>query len=237
MDEYADKCGDFRVEFDADDGKTYIYTQRFYAESLCTKESQFSDFEPHIKILYQTTFSDAEVMEKYLKGETKTEKSFEDLVKLHSTRWLNGHPFAAFVIRERDRDLVAGYEVLGNSCTPGVGETAYLFNKHYHRSESKKHVGYENVGALIWGYGAELYKRGAFVNKVFREDAATKFSGGTPFSTVSATSRIDNMGSVRILEKLGFSKVGTSNKFGNDRFEFRLNYGDFEAEQLDPSCA
>ncbi len=36
--EYEDKCGDFKVEQDEADGKTYIYTERFYAQSLLSKE-------------------------------------------------------------------------------------------------------------------------------------------------------------------------------------------------------
>jgi hypothetical protein len=118
--------------------------------------------------------------------------------------------------------------VIGNSGDPNsTGEVAYLFNKNYHKSETTKYVGYENVGALIWGYGASLYAKKDCVNQVY-DSKEEKFVGGLPFTSLSATSRTDNIASVRILEKLGFGKGEITNKFGHDRYEFELKYEEFE---------
>jgi hypothetical protein len=129
-------------------------------------------------------------------------------------------------------DDVIGYEVIGNSGKPNTGEVAYLFNKKYHRSETTKYVGYENVGALIWGYGESLYERKDCVNKVY-SDTERKFVEGSPFTNLAATSRMDNPGSIRILERLGFRNTQTTTKFGHTRYEFELNYGEFAAHSIE----
>lgn len=227
--EYEKKCGKFSVERDKDDGRTYIYTERFTAEPLYTDKTRFEDFPTKIKDLFVATFADSRVMEKFAIGAVRTEQEFEGTVKLQSLRSSHNYPFSAFLVTDNATDVVVGYEVIGNGSKSNTGEAAYLFNKDYHRSGAKKYVGYENVGALILGHGAELYKNNAVVNQVYSEETK-RFTGGTTFTTVSATARLDNIGSVKILESLGFSEVGRTNKYGHDRHEFELNYRDISTD-------
>lgn len=229
IEEYRAKCGTFSVSHDKDEGNSYIYTERFTAEPLSTDKTQFEDFSSKIKSLFGVTFADHIVMEKFATGSVKTVEGFETIVKTQSLRWCNKYPFAAFMVIDNENDAVVGYEVIGNGSKNNTGETAYLFNKDYHRNEKYKYVGYENVGALILGYGAELYKNQAAVNQTYNEEIE-KLINGSPFNTVSATSRIDNPGSVGVLEKLGFNKVEITHKFGHDRHELELNYDDVFAD-------
>lgn len=84
--------------------------------------------------------------------------------------------------------------------------TAYLFRKDYQRGLGKAYVGYENVGALIWGYGEKLYNEKVLVNQLYNKES-NKFEGGKIFNKVSATARVDNPGSQSILHNLGFLKL------------------------------
>lgn len=221
IEQYEQKCGQFIVEHD--DGKPYIYTERFRAEPLCTDKTQFEDFSDQIKILFSVTFADSHVMKKYATGKIRTEQEFEETVKSQSLRWSKNYPFAGFIITEQNTDAVVGYEVIGNGSKNNTGEIAYLFNKDYHNSIDKKYVGYENIGALVWGYGAELATNQKLVNQ-FYDTELKQFIEGSTFTTVEATARIDNIGSKKILEYLGFKEIGIINKYDYDRHKFELNY-------------
>jgi Acetyltransferase (GNAT) domain len=241
--EYEEKCGVFTLECEKDDAKTYICTERFRAESLLSREMitsgapqefEFLNLEEQIRNLFAVTFSDKDVMAKYATGNVQTKAAFVTLVKNQSLRWHHKYQFAAFIIEDQQNDHEkVGYEIIGNSDTPGIGETAYLFNKHYYKGNEKAgkgYVGYENVGALILGYGEHLYKKGALVNQSYNA-RESKFAGGKPFTKIAATARIDNIGSVKILEKLGFTEVCRTHKYGHEKHEFQLNYQDYKAEK------
>ncbi|MEX7539420.1 hypothetical protein SGI37_20600, partial [Providencia rettgeri] len=73
--------------------------------------------------------------------------------------WNHGYPFATFIIMDKDNDAVVGSEVISDGSKGHTGEVAYSLNQEYRRSGTKKYVGYENVGALILGYGQELAKK------------------------------------------------------------------------------
>ncbi|MFU7503392.1 MAG: hypothetical protein ACE1S7_08490, partial [Candidatus Tisiphia sp.] len=162
---YERICGKFNVAIgeENEDGilKSYIYTDRFRAESLYTTEKDFVNFSDQIKQLFNVTFADPAVMSQYATGKVSTQEEFAKRINEQSFRWNNGYPFAAFLVTDKSNDVVVGYEVIGNGSKEHVGEIAYLFNKEYHRgaAAAKQHVGYENVGALILGYGKELAKK------------------------------------------------------------------------------
>ncbi|KAG8188246.1 hypothetical protein JTE90_018836 [Oedothorax gibbosus] len=162
-------------------------------------------------------------MSKYATGEVHTQEKFTERIHEQSFRWNNGYPFAAFLVTDQSEDVVVGYEEIGNGSKDHVGEIAYLFNRDYHRSTTKQHAGYENVGALILGYGKELAKKQAYVNKTYDKESV-KFVGGQTFTTVQATALKTNTASKKLLENLAFKRVGESYKYGGDRYEFELHY-------------
>ena len=227
--QYEEKCGKFTIDFDKD-CKTYIYTERFTAEPLSTDKNQFQDFPIEFQKLHECVFSDTNVMEKFATGKVKSEQEFEQTVALQSLRWSHGYPFAGFIVTETDTDTVVGYEQIGNSNKQNTGEVAYLFST-YKRSDTKKYVGLENVGALILGYGMELAKKQALVNQLY-DDKSDTFTEGTVFSKAYATARTDNIGSQKILEYLGFAKTDIVNKYGHQRHEFELDYTDLSGDGM-----
>lgn len=223
--DYEKKCGRFEVQHDKSENTTYIYTERFIAESLHTDKTLFNEFPDKIKDLFTNTFAEPNVMTKFATGAVKTQQEFEGIVRLQSSRSSAGYPFSGFIVTEQETEKVLGYEVIGNGSKLNTGQVAYLYNHRYHNSDKKKHVGYENVGALILGYGVELFQNNVCVNQTY-DEKEKKFTGGSTFTTIEATARIDNIGSLKILENLGFSEVGKTTKYGHDRHEFELRYED-----------
>jgi hypothetical protein len=231
IEKYLEKFSKPEIGFDRNDEGievAYIYTDRFAAESLYSSKENYDDFSEKVKTLYNVTFADPIVMEKFASGSTRTKEQFESTVKLQSLRCGNQYPFSAFVVFDKSKDNVVGYEVIGNGEKEHSGELAYLFNKNYHRSETIKDVGYENVGALVLEYGAEQYKRCSMINQKYNQEIS-KFEGGQFFKKLEATSRTDNPGSSKILENLGFKNIGDSFKFGHDRYVWEKDY---EAEDV-----
>ncbi len=102
----------------------------------------------------------------------------------------------------------------------------------------KENVGYENAGALIWGYGEELYRNKALVNQEYDEES-DQFIGGQIFDEIVATALVDNIGSCKILKNLGFGYVGKIEKYDAMRYELSLNFNQFDSIELtaESSCA
>ncbi|WP_375326635.1 GNAT family N-acetyltransferase [Candidatus Tisiphia endosymbiont of Nemotelus uliginosus] len=213
----------------------YIDTDRFTARSLYSEKTTYDEYSTDIQQLYKVTFNDPIVMQKFATGNTKTQEQFESMVNLQSVRWAHGYPFAAFIITDNDKDHdVVGYEVIGNSENVHTGELAYLFNKAYHRSETIKDVGYENVGALCLEYGQTLFNEKRLVNQVYNQDNE-KFTGGTVFTKLEATVRDDNPGSQKILEKIGGRHITNSYKFEHNRLVFEKLYDNGIVQLYDDS--
>lgn len=221
----------FELSHDADLGKTYIHTERFDATPICSDKKKFEDFSAQLQELYKVTFANPVVMQKYATGKAFSVESFEGSVARQSLRTSYGYPFSAFIVTDKENDAVVGFEVIGNSEKEGAGEAAYLFRKDYTRGSGKENVGYETVGALIWGYGEELYNKKALVNQVY-DKASDKFAGGQVFSEVVATCRVDNIGSYKILENLGFVSTKVTEKYEAQRYEMSLDFVKLESEFL-----
>ena len=231
--DYHERCGG-AFEVQHRDNKVYIHTKRFIAEPLWTEKSQFADFEKPIQDLFNVTFADPDVVKHIRFGEhdgravnekgAVSEQYFEAFVQGSSKRWSNSEPFgAAFLIKSRENADVVGLEVI-QLLRDGVGQAAYMFSKNYHRDEAKnvRYVGCENVGALIWGYGAEL-----FTNKAVTRDRIT--DGATieaPFTRIETAALTKNPASVKILDRL-MCKVDANDKRHDDKVEeFVLNYAE-----------
>ncbi|WP_417904771.1 GNAT family N-acetyltransferase [Candidatus Tisiphia endosymbiont of Micropterix aruncella] len=220
---YQQTCGTFNVTLGEEDEngvlKSYIYTERFRAESLYTTENDFANFPDKIKQLFNFMSADPVIMERSATGEVSVEE-FVERVHEQSFLWNNGYSFATFIITDESNDAVVGSEVISDGSKDHAGEIAYSFNQEYRRSNTKKYVGYENVGALILGYGQELAKKQAYVNKTYDEQLK-KFVGGEIFTTVEATTSITNIASKTILERLAFKPFG---EHKDEVCKFELHY-------------
>ena len=229
LNEYKEKCGSFHIseELALDDNHktTYIYSDRFIAETLYSKEKQYAYFSDDLQELYKETFANPSVMTLYAAGIAKAPEEFEKIVNDQSLRALYHYPFSAFIVYEKEFHKPIGYQVIGNSVKTNAGEIAGLLSKDFQNSSTKKHCGFENAGALVWGYGNSLFKKKVFVNKIFN-DKEKKFEGGQPFTTIYATARLNNIGSYRILQNLGFRENKISNIHGNNRYEYELGFND-----------
>ncbi|AWN82048.1 GNAT family N-acetyltransferase [Candidatus Cardinium hertigii] len=227
INEYKRKCGDFLLRWkpESKNHKLCIETKRFIAYTLYSEENVFQMFPLSIQNLYTITFADPIVMSKYKYGLPKTVKEFETMVKEKSLCALHGDPFVAFIITDKESGNVIGYEEIDKSDTDGIGEISYIFSKQYHNGagQAYKYVGYENVGALTWGYGAHLYRNGTFVNP-----SKQQFKTTVPFKGLMATVRTDNFASSKILENLGFKQMAIIKKFGHERYLFELDFNNFE---------
>ena len=225
---YYEKCGTFVIseENDVNHGHniTYIYTERFHGHSLFCDQTQFDFFPDDLKQLYKITFGDEVVMTYYSLGKPYTIEKFETIVKNQSKRVQFRNPFSAFIMYSNETDLPVGYEIIGNG-NKERGEKAGILAKAYHNSETNKYCGFENGGALIWGYGYNLFKKRAFVNQVFNE-TNQKFEGDDIFKGIEATARTDNFGSFRMLRSLGFRELEIFQKFDHERYRFDLEFDD-----------
>ena len=236
--DYNERCGE-AFEVKHQDNKVYIHTKRFIAEPLWTEKSQFADFEKPIQDLFRVTFADPEVVKHMRFGAqygravnengAVSEQYFEAFVRGSSKRWCNSEPFgAAFLIKSRENEDVVGMETI-QQINHGVGQVTYLFSKNYHRDAAKnvRYVGYENVGALIWGYGAELFKNKA----VMRLDINGTTTEST-FTRLETAALNANPASVKILDRL-MCKVDASDKIHDDKIqEFVLKYEEMQDPAL-----
>ena len=227
LERYKEKCGSFEVSHDVsidDVPITYIHTERFVAETLYTSEANFDDFSDQIRDLYRLTFADDFVMERFGTGKIKTPEEFVDVVTRQSLRALNNDPFSVFIVTNKSNDEVVGFEGIVNSVGANKRETFYLFRQDYQRHKGiYENVGYENAGALIWGHGEELSKQAL---------ESQEFVARETFTGVYATARTDNWGSIKILENLGFTKRGVTEKFEAPRYEYVLDYHQYLPEMV-----
>ena len=149
---------------------------------------------------YHTLYTDAKTMQKFTDNEERLQKMGEDAwkgqqmeniakrVALWVKRWNVEHdPFTAFVILKKDSWEMIGHIVAGHGDNPGESELAYIIHeRHWHKGYGK-----EAVGAIVLQYLAALRENEALVD-------------GAPFKTVTATTRLENLYSARILENYGF---------------------------------
>lgn len=223
--EYEENFSPYKIDYDKQEDKTYIYTEKFVAESLSTDKINFETFPLKIKSLYNNLFSGTAAAGKHIAGAfITTKEKYVGIVQSKSLSWSNNYPFASFTITDEEKDIVVGYEAIENSFQIHKGRVVALY-KH----GTTKYVARENAAPLIWGYGYELYKNNAVVNQFYKKQIE-KFIGGEPFNAVYATALINNLEAINILESLGFSNVGITNKFGKERCEFVLNYEDFSTD-------
>ena len=174
-----------------------IKTPRFLAMPFYTKETEYDKFSPEIKTMYTNLYNDEVVMEKMLDGKVWSKERFSGMVSRQVARCKDSYSFTGFMVideyasTDKENDVVVGCQFLINPKKDGnpqdAAEISYLYAGPYHRDgkEGKKHVGYENAGGVMFC--------AQFLCTYFKY-----------YFKVEATSRLDNVGSVGILRKLGF---------------------------------
>lgn len=185
------------IGFDeTDEGLTVtIDTERLRLTSVTEKEKE---------LYYTYLYSDQEVMEKFATGVTRTQEAAQGSVITWMERWKSKNPFSSLAVNTQDHDEFVGQVVLGYGEHPGESELAYLFaKKHWGQG-----LGTEAVTPVVKLYAHELAKKQYKVN-------------GQPFTTIVATARVDNVGSVKILEKTGMTLEKEEEKFGHMRKHYR----------------
>lgn len=152
---------------------------------------------------HATLFGEADVMKKFGTGNTRNLEQVVERVKGWVDRWKNKIPFSSLAVRQQDDDNVIGQVVLGMGNNPGESELAYLFGKEHWG----KGFGSEAVGSVVNQYAPELAKKYEIQGQLF--------------STITATSRVDNVASIKILEKAGMKIEKQEEKFGDIRNHYR----------------
>ncbi len=175
-----------------------IDTERLQLQSVKGTVEEF--------LCYFFLFSDPEVMANYADGTTKTKEQTGIRLQRWATRWNEQDPYSAFAVHKNDTGEFIGHVVAGHGDEPGQSELAYLFIKQY------------------WGngYGTEA------VTALVREYApATVLEGytleGKVLERITATTRPDNVASLKILENIGMHKVSEEEKFGALRYLFSID--------------
>jgi len=184
------------IGFDeTDEGLTVtIDTERLRLTSVTEKEK---------KSFYTYLYGDQEVMEKFATGETRTQQAVQRRVTTWIDRWQSKNPFSSLAVNTHDDEFV-GQVVLEEGDNPGESELGYLFAKKHWRQG----FGTEAVTPVVKLYAHELAKKQYKIN-------------GQPLTTIVATARTDNIGSVKILEKTGMTLEKEEEKFGHMRKHYR----------------
>jgi len=229
--EYINKFGNFDISYDKTGDITlpYIYTDRFFMSPLISKHKHFNDYSSDIQQLYNVTFGDENVMEKYYNdGKPIAIEKFEEIVNRSSCMWEHQNPFAWFIITDNENNKVVGCQIIANTNINkepilDTARIAYLFNKDYHRSNIIQGVGLECVTALD-GYGKSLFDRESLVNQIYN-DTTNKFEGGTILKKLFTYVRRDNIPSLKILLQLGFrSDQNQKAEYDDKWYKYYKNY-------------
>jgi RimJ/RimL family protein N-acetyltransferase len=189
--------GTAEVGFDeTDEGLTVtIDTERLRLTSVKQEDD---------KQYHATLFGDVDVMKKFGTGDTRNPEQVTERVKGWADRWKKKIPFSSLAVRKQTDDNVIGQVVLGFGDAPGESELAYLFG----REHWGQGFGTEAVLPVVKQYAPAL------ASKKYEID-------GQPFSTITATSRVDNPASIKILEKAGMTVEKQEEKFGHMRNHYR----------------
>jgi RimJ/RimL family protein N-acetyltransferase len=175
-----------------------------------TRQLKLRSVQASDLLAYQALYTHPQTMQKFTDNEERFQKMGADAwkaqqmesiakrVALWVKRWNVEHdPFSAFVILKKDSGEMVGHIVAEQGDNPGESEVAFVIHeKHWH-----KKYGAEAVEAIVLQYLDALKENETLVD-------------GVPLSKICAKARLDNFPAIRILEKLGFKKVGEEEKRG-----------------------
>lgn len=154
-----------------------IETERLHIKSVQANEFYYKH--------YSLLFGDPEVMAKYGDGKIKSEKEIISRIRDSWVKRLKQQdPFAGLAIFKKGTNKVLGNITLGYGDHPGEAELAYIL----HKDCWNQGYGTEAVEAVIEKYAPAILKKGFLLE-------------GKPLTKIVATTREDNIASVRILRK------------------------------------
>lgn len=164
---------------------------------------------------YQELYSDPATMKMFTDNEERLSKMDEEAwkneqmvniskrIKIWIERWKDGMPFSAFAIRH-GKEFV-GHIVAGLGDNAGESEVAYIIHsKHWNKG-----YGSQAVEAVVKKWLPYLQQQ---KYETSGDDGAKQV-----VTTITATSRVDNTWSDRILVKNGFVKTGKKEAWGCER--------------------
>lgn len=137
---------------------------------------------------YLSTMQDPENMKNYGTG-PRTAEEILQRTNFLSSFWKNGNPFSAFAVFLKDTDTFIGDVLIIDA------DLGYFVDRLYWR----KGYAYEMANAIMTEYIPELKKM------------------GFQLQTITATAHPENVGSIKVLEKLGFQFTHLGEKFGKPR--------------------
>lgn len=160
---------------------------------------------------YVKLFGDREVMRKFGYGETRTKGDSKARLKNRIKSWKENDPYNNLSVLNKSTNEYIGQVTLGHGDYDGNSELSYLFFKNHWG----KGYGAEAVNAVVKDYSRatvhEGYTRG----------------GGRPLESITAIVRTDNLGSVRILEKIGMNKIWEGEEFYSACYKFSIDLKEF----------
>ena len=205
IEEYKNRFGVPQITWEKDEQEHLcitINTQRLRITSVTMDMDDVSNY-------HQQLFGNPQVMGKYATGQTKTEEETQQRIKGWVARWDKGNPFAGLVVllkHSQQEEEFLGHVILGGGDEDNSSEMAYMIRA----DQWNQGYGYEAAGALVLFLGPEIVKHGY------------KLPNGQTFNHIIATSREDNIPSVKILQKLGFVAYKRTEKYGHLRDHYKL---------------
>lgn len=177
--------------------------------SLTTERLHLESAKPNYQDQYFNVLSSAETMVKFGDGNPWDQTKVNARLTIWTDRWKKNDPFSSLAVFRNDDDQFIGHVVLGHGDEPGQSEMAYAFAKPVWGNG----YGKEAVSAVVKEYAPELVSRGYEVD-------------GKPFTSITATARIDNDASVKILKNAGMKIIGESKMYGHNRNTFFIATSD-----------
>lgn len=170
-----------------------IDTDRLHMRSVEATEEDFNS--------YTTLFGDPDVMRKYAAGLTKSrEETIERIRDVWANRWKENNPYSGFAVFRKDTKEFIGHVIVGHGDVSGESHIAYLLMKNHWGNG----FGTEAVDALTREYAPATIQEGHKVE-------------GKILEKITATVRVDNIPSKKILKKVGFHRTGFEEKFDGFR--------------------
>ncbi len=193
-------CAEINFFLDEHDAlNVTIDTERLHIRSVSSSEEDIDS--------YASLFGDQEVMSSFATGQTKTREDIETRIKdTWAMRWQQNDPYSGLAVFKNDTDDFLGHVAIGHGDAPGQSELGYLFMK----SHWGKGFGTEAVTAVVKEYAPATIEEGYKID-------------GKVLETITATARLDNLGSIKILEKLGMHKIREEEKYGALRRLFSID--------------
>lgn len=162
----------------------------------------------------QKLWNNPDVMRLYNNGNTRDELVTNQRISSWLSRWKEKICFSGFIVQKKEEDGIVANIALEPSSKDSTAELIFLsainsYNKGY---------GKEYAGAVVFNWLRYAFEESSY---------NLSLPNGNPFSSVVATSRVENVASNKILrDTLGFKIYDTAEKFGFTRFHYNLDVVD-----------